>query len=156
MIQATRWVAGVVTPLRGHGLHEDARTGDVSETPGTQFADGRGQGSLGHRERLADGFDLLGGLDAPGRLERGLGVDELGVREDAWAAAARSGASASRCRCAAASWTPSMPWSQASRFPGFQVMPKRCSWGMSSGMPSSQVLTRWTAPVARTTTQPGP
>ena len=41
-------------------------------------------------------------------------------------------------------------------FIGFQVRPNRFSRGMSSGIPSSQVLSRWMDPVERTSMQAGP
>ena len=44
-------------------------------------------------------------------------------------------------RASAARRCPGAP----TKFAAFHVMPNRCSWGMSSGIPSSHVLTRWTA-----------
>ena len=56
---------------------------------------------------------------------------------------------------------PSMRFSTSIVFIGFQVRPNRFSRGMSSGIPSSQVLSRWMDPVrsaphrrARTTCRP--
>ena len=42
------------------------------------------------------------------------------------------------------------------KFKALKVMPYRFSCGISSGMPSSHVLSRCTAPFSRTNTQPGP
>src|SRR3984957_4142926 len=55
-----------------------------------------------------------------------------------------------------ASAAPSMPLSTEMVFIGFQAMPYKFSCGMSSGTPSSHVLSRWMAPVSRMTTQVGP
>ncbi len=51
---------------------------------------------------------------------------------------------------------PSIFDSTVTKFRALKVMPYRFSWGISSGMPSSHVLSRCTAPLARTNTQPGP
>ena len=51
---------------------------------------------------------------------------------------------------------PSIFWSTFRKFVELKEIPYRFSWGISSGIPSSHVLSRWTAPVARTRTQPGP
>ena len=51
---------------------------------------------------------------------------------------------------------PSIPCSTFKKFPALNEIPYRFSWGMSSGIPSSQVLSRWTDPEARTRTHPGP
>ena len=51
---------------------------------------------------------------------------------------------------------PSILWSTFTKFIALKEIPYRFSWGMSSGIPSSHVLSRWTAPVARTSTHPGP
>ncbi|PQM49124.1 hypothetical protein C1Y40_00670 [Mycobacterium talmoniae] len=57
-------------------------------------------------------------------------------------------------RLAAAS--PSMRCSLAMVFIGFHEIPYRFSCGMSSGTPSSQVDSKWTAPVSRIRMQVGP
>ncbi len=51
---------------------------------------------------------------------------------------------------------PSILDSTFTKFMALKVMPYRFSWGISSGMPSSHVLRRCTAPLWRTNTQPGP
>ncbi len=51
---------------------------------------------------------------------------------------------------------PSILCSTFRKFMALKEIPYRFSCGISSGIPSSHVLSRWTAPVARTKTQPGP
>ena len=80
VMRTTSWVAGVVTP-RDAIASMNTPVSSRSLTPGRSSATAAASAALGDLDGGADGVDLLGRLDAPGRSQRGPAVDDLGVGE---------------------------------------------------------------------------